>query len=331
MPILTAKQAFAELTPDPILDAVETLGLQCDGRFLALNSYENRVYQVGVEGGSPVVVKFYRPERWSDEAIIEEHRFTLTLAGQEVPVIAPWVDSRGDSLHRHGPHRFAVYPCLGGRPPELDDPVHLEQLGRIIGRIHALGTVKPFDHRPQIDVEGFAVRPVRFLLEHGFIPDHLLEAYRSLIADLIERIRAGFERAGQVQNIRLHGDCHPGNILWTPSGAFLVDFDDARMGPAVQDLWMFLSGEPSQLRASLTALLEGYGCFRDFNAREILLIEPLRTLRLIHYAGWLASRWDDPAFPLAFPWYNTMRFWEDHIITLREQAALLDEPPLLGL
>lgn len=325
---LTAKQAFAKLTPDQILDAVETLGVQCDGRFLALNSYENRVYRVGLEDSAPVVVKFYRPHRWSDETILEEHRFTLALAEQEVPVIPPWVDRQGVSLHRQGPYRFSVYPCHGGRPPDLDNPDQLELLGRFIGRIHALGAVKPFEFRPELTIDSYGVRPARFLLEHGFIPNHLLEAYQSLTIDLIEQIRVCFKRAGKVRSIRLHGDCHPGNILWTDVGAHIVDFDDARMGPAVQDLWMFLAGEPGQMRTGLTDLLEGYTRFHDFNPAELQLIEPLRTLRMMHYAGWIASRWDDPAFPLAFPWFNTNRYWEDHILTLREQAALLDESPI---
>jgi Ser/Thr protein kinase RdoA (MazF antagonist) len=324
-----AKQAFARLTPDQILDAVETLGVLCDGRFLGLNSYENRVYRIGLEDRAPVVVKFYRPQRWSDRAILEEHGFTLALAQQEVPVIAPWVDEQGQSLHRQGPFRFAVYPCQGGRAPELDNPEQLALLGRFIGRIHALGALKPFGYRPRLDIESYAVRPARYLLQQRFIPDHLVAAYASLTADLVEQLQTGFDRAGRIRNIRLHGDCHPGNILWGESGPHIVDFDDARMGPAVQDLWMFLSGEPGQMRAALESLLEGYCRFADFNPAEIQLIEPLRTLRLIHYAAWLASRWDDPAFPLAFPWFNTIRYWEEHILTLREQAALLAEPPLI--
>jgi Ser/Thr protein kinase RdoA (MazF antagonist) len=324
-----ARQAFAKLTPDQILDAVETLGVRCDGRFLALNSYENRVYRIGLEDRAPVVVKFYRPQRWSDRAILEEHAFTLTLAQQEVPVIAPWVDEQGHSLHRAGPFRFAVYPCQGGRAPELDNPEQLELLGRFIARIHALGGIKPFTCRPQLDIEGYAIRPARYLQQQGFIPDHLVAAYASLTTDLIEQLQISFARAGKIRSIRLHGDCHPGNILWSESGPQIVDFDDARMGPAVQDLWMFLAGEPAQMRTALGHLLEGYGRFADFNPAEIQLIEPLRTLRLIHYAGWLASRWDDPAFPLAFPWFNTTRYWEEHILILREQAALLAEPTLI--
>ncbi|MEN8178895.1 MAG: serine/threonine protein kinase [Pseudomonadota bacterium] len=326
---LSPSAAFANLGPDQILDAVEANGIQCDGRFLALNSYENRVYQVGVEEGPALVAKFYRPGRWTDEAIIEEHLFTLALAEQEIPVIPPCVDESGISLHKQGPFRFALYPCRGGRAPELDNPDHLEQLGRFIARIHALGAAKSFEHRPTVDIESYATRPRRFLLDNDFIPAYLIEAYTTLTADLIKQIEACFSRAGKIRMLRLHGDCHPGNILWTDKGAHIVDFDDARMGPAIQDLWMFLSGDRAYMTARLADLLEGYTQFYDFNPTELHLVEALRSLRLIHYAAWIASRWEDPAFPLAFPWFNTVGYWEEHVLTLREQAALLDEPPIV--
>jgi len=322
------KKAFANLTPDAILDSVEAQGLACDGRFLALNSYENRVYRIGLEEGPPLVAKFYRPGRWSDQAILEEHHFTLALAEQEIPVIAPIQDEEGASLHRQGPYRFALYPCRGGRPPELDNPHHLKQLGRFVGRIHALGAVRAFRWRPTLDITSYAVEPRAFLLDQGFVPAHLVVAYESLTRDLIGQLEALFGRV-QVPAIRLHGDCHPGNILWGEAGAHIVDFDDARMGPAVQDLWMFLAGDRVEMTAQLADLLEGYSQFRDFDPAELQLIEGLRTLRLIHYAAWIASRWDDPAFPQAFPWFNTDRYWEEHVLSLREQAALLQEPPLV--
>ncbi len=325
----SALQAFSNLTPDTMLDAIESTGLRCDGRFLALNSYENRVYQVGLDQGEPLVAKFYRPNRWSEESIIEEHLFTLALAEQEIPVIPPTVDSNGNTLHQYESYRFALYLRRGGRAPELDNPDHLEQMGRFIGRIHAMGATQPFKHRPTLDIESFAVQPRRFLLDHDFIPNHLLEAYQSLTTDLITQIEQCFERAGDVQHLRLHGDCHPGNILWTDAGPHVVDFDDARMGPAIQDLWMFLSGDRSYMTARLADVLEGYTQFYDFNPSELHLIEALRTLRMIHYSAWLAIRWDDPAFPLAFPWFNTLNYWEEHIQSLREQAALMNEPPLI--
>ncbi len=322
-------QVYAALTPDRMLDAVEATGVDCDGRFLALNSYENRVYQIGVEDTVPIVAKFYRPNRWSDEAILEEHQFTQLLADQEIPVIAPIVDGNGETLHRNGSYRFALYPSRGGRAPELDNPDHLEQLGRFVGRIHAFGATGSFSHRPKIDIESYAVKPRAFLLEKGFIPAHLTIAYQTLTADLIKQIGESFERAGEIRTLRLHGDCHPGNILWNEGSAHIVDFDDARTGPAMQDLWMFLSGDRAYMTARLADLLEGYTQFFDFNPAELHLVEGLRTMRLIHYAAWIASRWDDPAFPAAFPWFDTDRYWEEHILMLREQAALLDEPPLV--
>lgn len=323
------KQAFAQLTPDHMLDAIESLGLKCDGRFLALNSYENRVYQIGIEDQPPLVAKFYRPERWTDQAIIEEHEYTLALAALEIPVIAPDKDEGGETLHQFGPYRFALYPCRGGRAPELDNPDHLEQLGRFIARIHAEGATKAFEYRPELDIESFAIEPRKYLLENDFIPGHLIEAYQSLTTDLIRQIEQCFDRAGDVSKIRLHGDCHPGNILWTDDGPHIVDFDDARSGPAIQDLWMFLSGDRSYMTARLADLLEGYTQFNDFNPAELHLIEALRTMRLIHYAAWLARRWGDPAFPLAFPWFNSMNYWEEQILILREQASLMNEVVLV--
>lgn len=322
-------QAFAELTPDHILDAIEATGIDCDGRFLALNSYENRVYQIGVEENQPIVAKFYRPHRWSDDAIIEEHQFTLDLAEQEIPVIAPIVNQQGETLHKHGHYRFALYPRRGGRSPELDNPEHLEQLGRFIGRIHALGATKKFEHRTTLNIETLAIKPRAFLLENNFIPEYLLEAYTSVTSDLIRQVERSFENAGDFKNIRLHGDCHPSNILWTDDGPHIVDFDDARTGPAIQDLWMFLSGDRQYMTERLADLLEGYTQFYDFDPSELHLAEALRTLRIIHYTSWIASRWHDPAFPRAFPWFDTTRYWEDHVLALREQAALLNERPLV--
>lgn len=328
MSTLPESDSFCGLTPDAILDAVETTGVRCDGRFLALNSYENRVYQIGVDAGSPLVAKFYRANRWSNEAIIEEHRFTVALAQQELPVIPPIADQSGNSLHSHNGFRFSLYPCRGGRSPELDNVDSLEQLGRLIARIHALGSTASFQHRATLDIQRLAVRPSLFLLDNGFIPEPLAEAYRTLIDHLIEQVQCCFERAGDVHYLRLHGDCHPGNILWTDDGPHMVDFDDAHMGPAVEDLWMFLSGGRDYMTARLGDLLAGYSQFFDFDSSELHLIEALRTLRMIHYAGWLGARWDDPAFPRAFPWFNTARYWDQHILALREQAALMHEPPL---
>jgi len=319
---------YDALTPDLILDSVESGGLRCDGRLLALNSFENRVYQVGIEEAQPVVAKFYRPGRWSDAAIAEEHAFAAELAQAELPVVAPIADAAGSTLHAFGGFRFALYPRQRGRAPELEAQDTLTWMGRFIARIHAIGALRPFAHRPALTIESFGEEPTRFLLEGGFIPADLTLAYRTLVEQLLAAIRACFARAGTLASIRLHGDCHPGNVLWADDGPHFVDLDDARMGPAVQDLWMLLSGERESMARQVRWLLDGYWEFHDIDPRELQLIEPLRTLRMLHYAGWLARRWDDPAFPAAFPWFNTQRYWQDHILALREQAAAMDEPAL---
>ena len=329
MTVDSLETSFVNLTPDTMLNAIEDHGIRCDGRFLALNSYENRVYQIGVEDGEALVAKFYRPHRWTDEAILEEHQYTLDLAEQEIPVIPPVVDEQGKSLHTQGDFRFALYLNRGGRALELDNVDQLEQLGRFIGRIHALGATKDFEHRPDLDIESFGVKPRAFLLENGFIPDYLRESYETLTRDLLDQIRNVFEITDNFKAIRLHGDCHPSNILYRDETPHIVDFDDARTGPAVQDLWMFLSGDREYSQARLGDLLVGYEQFYEFDPRELTLIEALRSLRMMHYAFWLASRWNDSAFPLAFPWFNTINYWEDHVLSLREQAAAMNEPPLI--
>ena len=320
---------YARLTPDAVLDAIESAGLRCDGRQLALNSFENRVYQVGIEDGRPVVAKFYRPGRWSDAQILEEHAFVLELAAREIPAVPP-LELGGRTLHEHGGFRFAVYARRGGRAPELEDRATLEWLGRYIGRIHAVGALRPFAARPALDIASFGLEPRDWLLEHDFIPPDLLEAWRSVAALALRGVAGCYERAGTPRTLRLHGDCHAGNLLWTDDGPHFVDFDDARNGPAVQDLWMLLPGERAAMAASLKHVLEGYEQFFAFERRELHLIEALRTLRLLHYSAWIARRWDDPAFPAAFPWFNTQRYWQDRILELREQVALMDEPAVIA-
>ena len=318
---------YSGLTPDVVLDAIESAGFRCDGRQLALNSYENRVYQVGLEEGAPVVAKFYRPGRWSDAQILEEHAFVHELAGREMPVVEPL--ARGvRTLLEFGGYRFAVYPRRGGRAPELEDRSTLEWIGRFIGRIHAVGALRPFAARPALDIGSYGVEPRDWLLAHDFVPPDLREAWASVAALALEGVRRCYERAGGVATLRLHGDCHAGNMLWTDDGPHFVDFDDSRSGPAVQDLWMLLPGERAAMAASLADVLAGYEDFREFDRRELHLIEALRTLRLLHYSAWIARRWDDPAFPAAFSWFNTQRYWQDRILELREQVALMDEPPL---
>jgi len=319
---------YAGLSPDRVLDALESVGLRGDGRLLALNSYENRVYLVYLEDRPPVVAKFYRAGRWSDAQVLEEHAFVASLAEREIPVVPAVALAGGKTLHAFDEFRFSVYPRQGGRAPELDDDDTLEWMGRFIGRIHAVGALAPFAHRPAIDVESLGETPRDYLLAHGFIPPDLIQAYTAIVAQALEAVRHAFARAGDVRPLRLHGDCHAGNVLWTDAGPHFVDFDDCRTGPAVQDLWLLLSGDRATMTRQLAAVLSGYEDFCEFDPRELHLIEALRTLRLIHYAGWIARRWDDPAFPAAFPWFNTQRYWEDRVLELREQVALMAEPPL---
>ena len=319
--------AFAELQPDDILESLEHVGFHCDGRFLALNSYENRVYQIGIEDDKPVVAKFYRPERWSDDAILEEHSFTAELAAQEIPVVAP-LEIKGKTLHHFGPFRLSVSPCHGGRAPDLDNAELSKQLGRLVARIHLQGETREFKHRPVIDIESYGDDSADFLLDEGFIPDELVDNYEGIVEHLLSNVSACYERAGNIRNIRLHADFHPGNVLVNRDQLHIVDLDDARSGPPVQDLWMFLSGGRHEQQSQLMNLLEGYEEFRQFDARELNLIEALRSLRMLHYAAWLARRWEDPAFKIAFPWFNTGRYWDEHILSLREQTALMEEPPL---
>jgi len=327
---------YEALTPDVLLDAVDSQALlaggRSDGRQLALNSYENRVYQIGIEDAQPVIVKFYRPNRWTDATIQEEHDFAETLAQAEIPVIAPLRNTAGHSLFEHAGFRFAIYPRRGGRTPDLEDLDNLVWMGRFLGRIHAIGATENFQHRPTLDIESFGWEPFRYIISANIVPGDLHEAYSTLMEDVLIQVQTGFERAGIVEgsltHIRLHGDCHPGNILWTDGGPHFVDFDDARMGPAIQDLWMLLSGERAQMTGQIDEILSGYSEFMDFNPRELHLIEPLRTLRMIHYSAWLARRWDDPTFPMHFPWFAEPRYWEEQILALREQAAMMNEPPL---
>jgi Ser/Thr protein kinase RdoA (MazF antagonist) len=319
--------AYQELTPDDIIASVESVGLVPDGRLLALNSYENRVYRVGIESAPAVVAKFYRPGRWTDAAIREEHEFAQELAAAEVPVVPPLLHE-GRSLHLRDEFRFAVYPCHGGRAPELDDMALLEQIGRLVARIHLQGARSAFRHRLRIGLDSYGERSRDYLLGSGFIPDDLRPAYEGVCEHAFAGIRGCYERAGSVRQLRLHGDFHPGNVLVLGEQVHIVDLDDALTGPAVQDLWMFLSGNREEQTPQLEKLLAGYSEFRQFDALELHLVEALRTLRIMHYAAWLARRWNDPAFRIAFPWFNTQRYWDEHVLALREQVALMEEYPL---
>lgn len=317
---------FATLTPDLVLDAVESLGYLSDARVLALNSYENRVYQVGIEDGTPLIAKFYRPDRWSDAAIREEHAFSQELAECEVPVVAP-LQRDGESLFEHAGFRFALFPRRGGRAPEPGNLDQLYSLGQLLGRLHAVGASRSFEHRETLTVAGFGHASLDTLLEGGFVPRSLLPAYESVARDLLRRLDELFARV-HYKPIRLHGDCHPGNLLHRDDAFHVVDLDDCRMGPAVQDLWMMLAGDRQERLGQLSELVDGYNEFHDFEAHELPLIEGLRALRLMHHSAWIARRWDDPAFPLAFPWFANERYWGDQVLALREQLAALDEEPL---
>jgi Ser/Thr protein kinase RdoA (MazF antagonist) len=317
---------YYRLGPDAILQAVDSTGLLSDGRLLALNSYENRVYQVGIEEADPVITKFYRPGRWSDEQIQEEHDFSIELAEAEIPLIAP-SPIGGQSLFHHDDFRFALFRRQGGHAPELEDRDTRLWLGRFLGRIHAVGQSKPFEYRPALTPKRFGDDSVATIRDGNWLPPHMETAFDSLVDDLMINIRAAYERAGNVAQIRLHGDCHPGNLLWR-DGPYFVDMDDCQSGPAIQDLWMLLSGESHEMASQLADIIEGYRQFCDFDTRELQLIEALRTLRMLHHAAWLARRWEDPAFPIAFPWFDSPRYWEDLVLGLREQLAAMQEPAL---
>ena len=317
---------YYRLDPDTVLQAVESTGLLSDGRLLALNSYENRVYQVGIEDESPVIAKFYRPGRWSDEQIQEEHDFSLELEEAEIPLIAPSTIN-GRTLHHHDGFRFALFRRQGGHAPELEDKNTLSWIGRFIGRIHAVGAAQAFTHRPALTPERFGDESITTILSGPWLPMHLETAFESLAGDLMQSVRAAYDRAGNTHIIRLHGDCHPGNLLWR-EGPFFVDMDDCQSGPAVQDLWMLLSGDRHEMSQQMGHVLEGYRQFHHFDTRELQLIEALRTLRMLHHAAWLARRWDDPAFPIAFPWFGDPRYWETMVLNFREQLSAMQEPAI---
>jgi Ser/Thr protein kinase RdoA (MazF antagonist) len=326
---MTQPAPYESLTPDTILDALESIGLEPSGSLLALNSYENRVYQAGLEDQSFIVVKFYRPERWSDAAIAEEHQFTQTLFDEELSVVTPMAltttDAGQQTVFQHGGFRFAVFARQGGHPPNLENLDDLEVLSRTIARMHAVGARQPFEHRPQINVQRFGHDSRNFLLENNFLPPEMEAAYATVSKHLLQRIEPLMIN---VPNVRIHGDCHMGNILWRDDVPHFVDFDDCMMGPPIQDLWMLLSGERYDQTGQLATVLDAYNDFFSFDVATLGLIEPLRTLRIMHHAAWIARRWHDPAFPPAFPTFDSVNYWSKHVLELREQLALLDEPPL---
>lgn len=331
--------AFDSLTPDRVLDALASVGLFGDGRLMALSSYENRVYLAHLEDGEAVVAKFYRPQRWSAAQILEEHAFAAELMAAEIPAVGPLV-LQGQTLHDFEGFAFSVSPRRGGRPPELDDGEVLEWIGRFLARIHSVGAQRPFASRPALDLHSFGTEQRDWLLANEKVPLDVQTAWGAACTQALDAIAqtplaSVASRGDGIRALRLHGDCHPGNILWTPTdrpggGPHFVDLDDARTGPAVQDLWMLLSGDRQQQQRQLGMLIDGYEQFREFDRRELALIEPLRTLRLVHYSAWLARRWDDPSFPINFPWFGSSDYWQGQVQMLEEQMEAMAEAPLVA-
>ncbi|THB73314.1 MAG: serine/threonine protein kinase [Gammaproteobacteria bacterium] len=321
---------YSNLTPDTVLSAAASVGYDVDASIIPLNSYENRVYQIGIHDSAPIITKFYRPERWSNEAILEEHAFSIELADLEVPVIPPLPNANNQTLHTYNGYRFAVFTKQAGRSPETDNMDHLYRIGRFIGRIHAVGATRQFMHRSTIEIQNYGQDSLNFLLNNDFIPNELTESYISTAEIVLDKVKSIFDNYHYNLAIkqRIHGDCHIGNILWREEGPHFVDLDDCITGPAVQDIWMLLSGDRAEMTTQLSEILDGYNEFNNFIPTQLVFIEPLRALRLLHYSAWLAKRWSDPAFPHNFPWFNTVKYWQDQILILREQIALLDEEPL---
>ncbi len=331
---------YSDLDPQQVLDALDAVGLRGDGRVLQLNSYENRVFQAFLEDGSAVVAKFYRPGRWSDAQILEEHAFALELAAAEVPAVPPLVLEAASTdvqlqgtpptlalrATATGSHRYAVSARCAGREPELEDPAALRQLGRFIGRLHAVGRRRPFAHRHHLDARADGRRALKLIIDGDFVPDTQLATWRQACEQALAAVAEAFDAAAPLATLRLHGDCHLGNVLWRDGGPHVVDLDDAMQGPAVQDLWMLVSGDPSTMAQQLDTLLSGYEQFSEFDDRERALIEPLRTLRMVRHSAWLAERWSDPTFPLNFPFFGSAAYWSQQTAQLREQSELMAQP-----
>ena len=316
---------YSLLSPDFMLDAIESIGIHVDSGLLELNSYENRVFQFLDENRQRFVVKFYRPARWSDEQIQEEHDFSLQLKSADIDVVAP-LQFDGCSLFIYQGYRFAIFPSAGGRPIEVDNLDALESVGRNLGRVHQLASQQSFLHRPTVSVVEFVQTPKQILQQNNFVPVHLETSFFD-VYDLLSKEIALQYKPDDKQLIRLHGDLHAGNILWRDK-VTLLDFDDCRQGPAVQDVWMMLHGERHEQLLQLEVMLEGYEEFCSFDTKQLTLIEPLRAMRMMHYMGWIAKRWQDPAFSRHFAWFTDEQYWQQQVTVLQEQIDNMQKSPL---
>jgi len=327
---MTTEQAhpFDKLSPDTIVDAIESQGYLTNLSIYPLNSYENRVYQIGLDDGGYLIAKFYRPARWSQAQILEEHTFTNALSAADISVVAPLANTQGETLFEHDGFFFALFNRMGGYAPETDNEDVIFNLGRLLGRMHLAASTVKFEHRLTLNAERLGHQSVSYLLENDFIPLELIKSYEAISQQLMDLVDAQIKDIPNISYQAIHGDFHIGNILLRGEDAFLVDFDDCIQGPKIQDIWMLLSGDRQHKTLQLNNFIDGYYEFNDLNLAELRLIEPLRTLRIIHYTRWLASRWNDPAFPKAFPWFNTIRYWSEHILELKEQLSALNEPPI---
>lgn len=319
--------AFFALTPERVLDAVEVGGRRATGYAFALNSFENRVYEVELEDGERLVAKFYRPDRWSREAIADEHAFLAELHAEELPVVPPIDLGGGETLGTVGDDSggilYACFPKVRGRPPEDLDEAQLRRIGRLIARLHLVGGRRAAAARPRLTVDYYGTASLRLLLESDFIPDSLRPRYAGIAERVIGECEAAFLRFPDLETLRIHGDCHLGNLLWGKDGPFFLDFDDFLAGPAVQDLWLIAPGLDDEARRQRLALVEGYEEMRAFDRRTLALVEPLRALRILRYAAWIAQRYRDPAFQRAFPDFEEPNYWLREIRALQDQSLRL--------
>lgn len=323
---------FFELTPDRVLAAVEASGLRCTGRCSALNSFENRVYEVELDTDEPPrnpiarrrVAKFYRPGRWTREQILEEHEFLAELVEAEIPAIAPLAFADGQTLHETAGIFYSVFPKVGGRAPDEFTQDQLRRVGRLLGRIHNVGAAHPARHRIQLTPETYGRANLEYLLSHGFVPPEYRSRYERAVTGILRVIDPWFREIAPEAVIRVHGDCHPGNLLWNEQGPFFLDFDDMVRAPAAQDIWLLVPGRDTESLRDRDALLEGYEEMRHFDRAMLRLIEPLRALRFIHYTAWIARRWQDPAFPLAFPEFGSHQYWASETDDLEQQMRIIE-------